>query len=153
MLSKDKPVQGHVIYAEFRSEHGQTRQIFFTPDGYNNAGTFVGMKAYYRVVSSGTPRKQWRTTMTSYKDVRNAVEGVEGDLPMFDEEWANNRLMVMHRTLDALSAQGWTMVGPPLVVEASKNDMDDVRGVKTPTKILYRINQSRLAAGYPADLF
>ena len=156
MLTKDKPVQGYVIYAEFC--HGEnTRQIFFTPDGFTSEGRFVPMTAFYRTVSKDNPRKQWKTTTCHSRDVREALAADEaGNAPaldMFTSEWAQDRLGVISGYMRQLVAHGWTMTGAPLVVEASKQDMADVSAYKTPTKIIYRINQSRNAAGFPADLF
>jgi len=156
MLDKDKAVQGYVIYAEFRKD-GATRQIFFTPDGYTNVGTLVPMRAHYRTVAKDYPRKQWRTTTTESRDIRDTLEAAErGDhysLATYTDSWAQERLIIIARYLDYMITNSWEPVGTPLVVEASKTDMDDVAAMKTPAKIIYRINQSRLAAGFPADLF
>lgn len=158
MLTKDKPVQGYVIYGEFRSSYTpcSTRQIFFTPDGFTTDGRFVPMTAFYRAVSEVTPRKQWKTTLSRGTEVRSALTRVEhgGEvLDIFSPTWAESRVSIIGGYMHQLTTAGWTMVGPPLVVEASKQDMDDVIACKTPTKIIYRIYQSRTAAGYPAELF
>lgn len=156
MLTKDQPVQGYVIYGEF-TRGGHTRQIFFSPDGYTSHGSFVGMKAHYRTVSAEMPRKQWKITSTHSNPVSKILAAAESGEPVvldeFTEEWAENRLVPVTSYLNDLILRGWQMVGTPLVVEASKQDMDDIAALKTPTKILYRIKQSRAAAGFPAELF
>lgn len=161
MLDKDKAVQGYVIYAEFRTpaeiSNAQTRQVFFTPDGFTTSGTFVPMRAHYRTVAATSPRKQWSTTTTNSRDVAEVLEAADmGEyysLAPFTEEWAHSRLIIIHRYFDHMMSYNWKPVGTPLVVEASKHDMDDIAAIKTPTKIIYRINQSRTAAGFPAELF
>jgi hypothetical protein len=157
MLDKDKPVQGYVIYAEF-TLGDETRQIFFTPDGYTSLGHLVPMQAHYRTVGKHTPRKQWKNTNLSTRDLVPALSAAAaGDPDPFgplNEEWAENRVLTVIRGyLSQIISREWKMVGAPLVVEASKQDMDDIHGYKTPTKIIYRLNQTRLAAGYPAELF
>ena len=156
MLDKDKAVQGYVVYAEFRKD-GATRQVFFTPDGYTTSGSLVPMRAHDRTVAKEYPRKQWRTTTTDGRDIRDTLEAAErGDhysLATYTDSWAQERLNIVARYFDYMITYSWEPVGIPLVVEASKTDMDDVAAMKTPAKIIYRINQSRLAAGFPADLF
>jgi hypothetical protein len=44
------------------------------------------------------------------------------------------------------------MVGKPMFVEVSKKDLTDVSTGKTPTKVIYRIGQTRSAQGFP-ELF
>jgi len=161
MLDKDKPVQGYVIYAEFQHAVYGTRQIFFTPDGFTSTGRLVPMQAHYRTISKDTPRKQWKTTYAGNADLATAIsrsESGEGDFhaltATLSEEWAETRVLsVLRAYLNQTIINNWTMVGSPLVVEASKQDMDDIVQRKTPTKIIYRINQSRVAAGYPEELF
>ena len=156
MLDKDKPVQGYVVYAEFRKD-GQTRQVFFSPDGYTTDGRFVPMRAHYRNVSKDFPRKQWRTTLTDSRDIKVVLDAAQSgesySLAAFTNDWADTRLKIVARYFDYMITYGWEQVGVPLVVEASKHDMDDIAAVKTPNKVIYRINQSRTAAGFPAELF
>lgn len=156
MLDKDKPVQGYVVYAEFRKD-GQTRQVFFTPDGFTTSGHFVAMRAHYRTISKDFPRKQWKTTHTDGIEIRDtlaaAERGEEYSVLKFTQDWAKERVSIINRYFDYMMTYDWTPIGTPLVVEASKHDMDDISALKTPTKIIYRINQTRTAAGFPADLF
>jgi hypothetical protein len=51
-----------------------------------------------------------------------------------------------------LVAGGWTLVQKPILVEVSRKDYDSIRARKTPTKLLYRVYQSRKALGFPEDL-
>jgi len=150
MLDKDKPVQGYVVYSEFR-QGGSTLQMFFTPDGFTTDGRFVGMKIHRRVVSSITPKKQWKISSAPDREVRKFV--VDGEPNTFDADFADTRLGFCHSLLNSMMGGSWEMVKHPIVVEASKKDMDDLLALKTPTKIIYRINQTREAAGFPENLF
>jgi len=149
-MDKDKPVQGYVVYTEFR-QGASTLQMFFTPDGFTTEGRFVGMKRHHRVISEATPKKQWKISSAPDHDVRNNV--VDGEPLTYDAEFADERLGFCHSLLNTMLNGGWEMVKHPVVVEASKKDMDDLAAFKTPTKIIYRINQTREAAGFPESLF
>jgi hypothetical protein len=48
-----------------------------------------------------------------------------------------------------LVANEWQLVKEPVLIETSKNDLSELAESKTPTKIIYRINQSRKALGFP----
>lgn len=150
MLDKEQPVQGFAVYAEFR-KGGTTHQVFFTPDGFNNAGNFVSLKVHRRSISSSAPKKQWRTTSAPDGDIRSAL--ADGSTIVPSEEWVKSRLHFCNLLFEQMINQGWTMTGTPLVVEVSKRDMDDIGSFRTPTKVIYRINQSRDAAGFPAELY
>ena len=52
---------------------------------------------------------------------------------------------------DAIVAQGWELRIKPLVLEVSQVDLDDIAKGKTPYKLMYRMQQCRLKAGFPAD--
>lgn len=150
MLDKTKPVQGYVVYGEFR-RGGTTHQVFFTPDGFNSIDNYVPFKVHRRTISAGAPKKQWKTSSAPDADIRTAI--AEGVSFTPTREWAESRLHFCSVLFDQMLAQGWEMIGTPLIVEASKRDMDDLGSYKTPAKIIYRINQSRDAAGFPADLY
>lgn len=151
MLDRDKDVQGVAVYAEFRrtTVSGTTMKLFVMPDGYTSEGTMMPAMLYRRVVTEHTPRKQWRRSPFGAK----AIEDLGGE-PLSDDkaqEWAEQRAMFIDSLFDGLANGQWELVGKPLFVEVSKKDLDDVAKYTTPTKVIYRINQSRAAAGYPAS--
>jgi hypothetical protein len=47
----------------------------------------------------------------------------------------------------------WTLVGEPLFVEVSRRDLDDVSAHKTPSKVVYRVTQTRTAKKFPDTLY
>lgn len=144
MLDKEKEVQGLAIYGEFR-KGSDTLQIIVTPDGYTPDGKFVPMKTHRRVVSANAPRSQWKSL---------GCYGIDdAEFPQFSAQWAEKRVRNIHSVLNQMELHGWLPVAPPLVVEASRKDMADISDLATPTKIIYRIQVSRTAAGYPAELF
>jgi hypothetical protein len=44
------------------------------------------------------------------------------------------------------------MTNEPILTETSKKDLEDVKLGKTPNKMLYRINQTKTALGFPAEI-
>jgi hypothetical protein len=146
MLDTEKEVQGVALYAEW-TKPGSLTQIFFTPDGYSNDGSFMRARMYRRNITAENPRKQWKTTPLygSYEDHR------------FEEEddkktYSANRAYPMREYFKALIHGGWAMVNEPLLIEVSKKDMDDIQLNKTPNKFLYRVDLTKKAKGFPEPL-
>lgn len=145
-MDKDKAVQGITVYAEF-ARHNATTQIIICGDGYNSAGTLVKGQIIRRTVSTGAPKAQWKFS-------RLSVE-LDESIEMTDEHKASNadmRLRYATSLFDQVLAGAWTMVKHPILVEVSRKDFDSIGEGKAPTKMLYRIAQSRTALDFPADL-
>ena len=136
------------MYAEFR-RHKSTLQMLLTPDGYAESGEIVSAALYRRVVSAESPKKQWRSSF-----LRNLGADSEVILDTDEAKDINMDLRMSFAVgwLDSLAGGGWVIVKEPILVEASKKDMTDISTQTTPKKMLYRINQSRTALGYPEDL-
>jgi hypothetical protein len=144
MLDKDRAVQGIGVYAEFARPR-QTVQIVIVPDGFDNDGHQVSASVIRRQITDVTPKKQWKfanlpaigATTIPTDEILNYSEG---------------RLRYSSGLFDQLVAGGWTLVQKPILVEVSRKDYDSIRARKTPTKLLYRVYQSRKALGFPEDL-
>lgn len=149
MLDNTKDVQGITLYAEFRKP-GAMMQMFITPDGYANDGSEVPASLFRRVTTPTSPKKQWRNSNLS----SHAVRALNGEpLPNErKEEFAEQRLSFATQLFDSLRSGGWTLMKEPLLIETSKKDLDDIKSSKTPNKLLYRINQTRDAQGFPAEI-
>jgi hypothetical protein len=65
---------------------------------------------------------------------------------------AEKRYAIAETLFDSLLSGGWTIEKEPLFIETSKKDMTDIRLGKTPNKMLYRINQTRKAQGFPESI-
>lgn len=144
MLDKEKAVQGVAVYAEF-ARPGATTQIIITPEGYTNDRVRVPATIIRRTISEGTPKKQWRFTRLANTDRR--IHSDDDKIP-----YAEDRLRYAVTLFEQLMSGGWALVKKPILIEASKKDYDDIRMSKTPTKMIYRISQSRAALDFPADL-
>lgn len=145
MIDATKEVQGTAIYAEFSKGAGNTMMLLVTPDGYTTEGHLVESSVYRRVVTSYSPKRQWRNTrLVDHIAVGDTVgSGIE------KVAYAENRLAGMRSVFESLISHGWALVKQPLFIEVSKRDLDDIRNRKTPSKIIYRINQSRKALSFP----
>lgn len=143
-MDASKDVQGVGIYAEFARENATT-QIIICPEGYDNAGRKVGLSVVRRVVTTETPKKPWRFSILPDTPVAEVLEEEK-------DGFCAERLAVPATLFDQILSGGWKMVVEPILLEVSKKDLDDIGVKKTPTKLIYRINQSRTALGFPENL-
>jgi hypothetical protein len=142
-MDATKEVQGTALYAEFSKGASGTLMLLITPDGYSEDGEKVEASLYRRVVTSYSPKRQWRNTRMP--EVRAALAMPNDEKPAYAEQ----RLASSFSLLEQIITHGWTLVKQPLFVEVSKRDLSDIRNRRTPSKIIYRINQSRKALGFP----
>lgn len=149
MLDKTRDVQGIALYAEFRKP-GAMLQLFITPDGYALDDKEVPATLWRRVLTPATPKKQWRNSSISMK----ALTELNGEaLPNEKrEEFTERRMSFATQLFDSLKSGGWSLTKDALFIETSKKDLEDVKQSKTPNKLLYRINQTRDAQGFPAEI-
>ena len=147
-----KSVQGVALYGEF-ARTGATTQIIVSPDGYDTEGNEVPMCIIRRTVTTSSPRKQWRFSSLVEGDTIPTLMHDKGlTLEQAKERYCDERMRYASGLFEQIVRGDWTLVGDPILVEVSKIDLDAIRDNKTPTKLIYRINQSRTAQGYPADL-
>jgi hypothetical protein len=137
----EKKVQGTALYVEFKNEFNQIFQLFITPDGWNEYGNFSVARAYYRRLSVSQPKKQWKIQSLQ----RGLVDSVTG---VTSEAHREERLLTLAWIMKRVSISS-TIVGKPFFVEVSQKDLTDVSNSKTPTKVVHRINQTRIALSYP----
>lgn len=143
-MEKGKPVQGVALYGEFSRVNATTQMVIF-PDGYTSDGHLVQATIMRRTVTKHSPKKQWRF------DRLAKIETVITD----DENKASagfERMQYATTLFEQLIRGEWKLVKKPILVEVSMKDYDTIRDGKTPTKLIYRISQSRNALDYPEDL-
>jgi hypothetical protein len=149
MLDATKDVQGIALYAEFRKP-GALMQILITPDGYAVDGKEVPASLWRRVTTPLTPKKQWRNSALSWR----AISDLNGEAlaNAMKETFTENRMSFATQLFDGIKNGGWQITKEPILIETSKKDLEDVRQSKTPNKMLYRINQTKTALGFPAEI-
>jgi hypothetical protein len=151
MLDKEKPIQGVSVYAEF-VRTGMRTELFITPDGFTPTGELVPAKIYRRVVSTEKPKKLWQQTTVQFAEDMAQV-GVKdlSDISL-KEQYVDKRLEHLQSIFAGLIGGDWEMKNDPFLVETSQNDLVEIYKGDTPVKIVYRINQSRKALGFPAEI-
>jgi len=149
MLDATKDVQGIALYAEFRKP-GAMMQIIITPDGYAADGKEVPASLWRRVTTPLTPKKQWRNSALSWR----AISDLNGEqlANAMKETFTENRMSFATQLFDGIKNGGWEITKEPILIETSKKDLEDVKQSKTPNKMLYRINQTKTALGFPAEI-
>jgi len=148
-MELDKAVQGVAVYLEFARTNATT-QIIIAPDGYTSDGVLVPSTLVRRTVTTNSPKKQWRfARLLTASDVSSIVPTVdENTMSQFAEE----RSKYAATLFDQLLRGDWKFVKTPILIEASKKDYDSIMQAKTPTKMIYRIAQSRTALDFPAEI-
>jgi hypothetical protein len=153
MIDIDKEVQGTVLYTEFRKP-GAMVQMFITPQGHTLNGVLVNSRFYRRTITTYSPKKQWKfNTFYPYSDemVAEVLEGNSIDSQEGKDNYLASRLQKYENIFHQLKDGEWN-AQKPFFVEISKKDYTDIYLDKTPTKVIYRINQTRDALGFPSDL-
>lgn len=147
MIDKEKDVQGIALYAQFHKP-GAMFQLLMTPDGYNEAEEAVRSSLYRRVVTHASPKKQWRSS-----NVRNGdPAGVDFEDEAHRANLAEHRMGFATQLFDSLLTGKWELHKEPIYLEVSKKDLTDIQAGRTPTKLMYRINQSREALSFDTEL-
>jgi hypothetical protein len=147
MLDIEKPIQGVSVYAEF-AKPGYRTELFITPDGFSNEGKVVPAKIFSRITSADKPKKVWQQYTVQLAEDMAKV----GETPLDEtmrEDYVAKRLAHLENVFVGLIANEWQIVKEPVLIETSKNDLSEIAESKTPVKIIYRINQSRKALGFP----
>ena len=151
MLDKEKSIQGVSVYAEF-VKSGYRTEMFITPDGYTPTGEIVPAKIYRRVVSKDKPKKLWQQTTVQFAEELAKVGSTDLSEIGLKDTYVSKRLEHLNSIFAGLVEGDWQLVNDPILIETSQNDLVDINKGETPIKIVYRINQSRKALGFPAEI-
>jgi hypothetical protein len=151
MLDKEKPIQGVSVYAEF-AKTGYRTEMFITPDGFTPSGDLVPAKIYRRVVSKEKPKKLWQQTTVQFAEELAQVGSKDLAELGLKDTYVSKRLEHLNSIFAGLVEGDWQLVNDPILIETSQNDLVEIYKGETPIKIVYRINQSRKALGFPAEI-
>lgn len=131
---------GKTVYLEFRNSSGlSVVQFFMTPTARipSNPSVVVDPTIYRRQLTASMPKRQWRTfTMHAAN---------------FVENFKTEERLTVHTTnyFGRLANGGFALVKEPIVVDTSADDLADIRALRTPYKLLGRIQKVRKAKGFP----
>jgi hypothetical protein len=149
-------IQGFAVYFEIARGSSTVVQFLLTPDGFNMDNDFVGARMYYRQLSSAQPRKQWQGYTLEKDTILKLLTDTDMSISLIpaSEDFTENRL---DKTIGNLIKRlhydnNWRITYKPLVVEVSKKDLSDISSWKTPTKVIYRVQQVKKSVGFPETL-
>lgn len=146
-------VAGKALYLEFR-HGGNTQQVIFTPEGITASGKAVPMTCYRRRISAMNPRKTWKQVSSSISSDKNPMTGAYTPLQKEHAVLVSHNILSFTDSLfNQLITQGWKLYMQPIVVEVTKEDLDEVRMSKTPYKIIGRITRCRRVLKFGEELF
>lgn len=145
-MEKGKSVQGFALYLEFSKEESRDNrmaQILVVPAGYNEDDKFVGQRILWRVVSNVEPKKQWRFLHSMSGNQEKEVSENLSAESLMKNTWKGNWLVSPFHWVKSAGYKAQKAVH----IEISKKDFTDLGNSKTPTKLIYRMNQIRSASG------
>jgi hypothetical protein len=147
MLDKEKEVQGVALYAQLHKPGAMT-QLIITPDGFDEKGDKVLASLYRRIVTHESPKKQWRSSIIPTA----VIEDMDFEDGTHRADFAQARIGFASQLFDSLLTGKWELHKEPIYLEVSKKDLTDIREAKTPTKLLYRVNQTREALNFETEI-
>jgi hypothetical protein len=133
-------VAGYAMYLELRHTEVPNRvtQILISPEGMTSAHAQVPMVMYSRRLTSVQPKKQWRRS--------SSMLTLHTTAPA---DRAAARVRTARDYIEGLARANWKVYKEPIVVEATPEDLEDIRQGKTPYKLLGRVWKSRKYLGFP----
>ena len=161
-----KEVQGVATYLEFSGYEGSSViQIVITPEMIDSRGKLVPAAVFRRQISTATPRKQWRSSSLFNMNHDVTYNFQSENLQQIAKRFQDNGFLAAEDDTKLLSLtrmepffayfkqlgnRGYKLVKEmPLHAEVSKQDADSIASDKLPSKLMYRIQQVRLANGFP----
>jgi hypothetical protein len=144
-MDTTKAVQGVAVYFEFARSMATT-QVILVPDGYTSSDDLVPATIVRRTITKHSPKKQWKFSRLPNAEVSELLG--DEDIAAYTE----GRMKYASTLFDQLISGSWHLIKSPILIEASKKDYDSISTSKTPTKMIYRISQSRSALDFPDQL-
>lgn len=138
-MTQNSSVVGHALYLEFKNESTVYQMVFLPPaDGSLGRSPFT---VFRRQLSPAVSRKSWRFyTATASSGSEFAIPGSASSAREVGSNWIGQ---VTDNVMQQLINRGWKLYKEPIVVELTKDDIDDAHRGKIPYKALGRINKVR----------
>lgn len=154
-------IVGKGLYLEFVPAEPKASnpvlQVLFTPEGYDENGTYTQFAMHSRTISENSPRKQWRVTRCGNSNAELLTSGTPVGQTQA-QELAVQMLDRFERSLyKAVFPKGdvapeWKLRSKPIAVEITSFDLVEVNEYKTPAPALRRIQKCRVALDFPEKL-
>lgn len=156
-MTNNNPVVGTGLYLEARRTTPEliyTMQFMLLPEGKMPSGETVPMTSFWRRLSRDHTRRNWsvsaspKTSVSVLTDptIAALVSSVRGTAAAF----ALSKFV--ERNLTNLTKYEYELVGQPILVDVTVEDVMQARLGKTPYKVIGRINKVRKAYKYPEEL-
>lgn len=140
------------------SSNKYVQQVLITPEGQIGTSVTVPMSLFTRRLSTTQPRRTWRNSSAGSATAANVFASTSPlsasgtrEMTAIDEMTKFLTPRINSLTLPDPAGIRWNMVGVPIVVEVTDDDLEDIRLGKTPYKVFGRVWKSRTKLGYPKD--
>ncbi len=153
-------IVGKGLYLEFVPATDPTStkvmQVLFTPEGFDEKGTYTQFSMHSRTISETSPRKQWRITKCGTEN-QTLLSGTDPIGQVKAQELAVQMVERFEKSLQKAVAPTsatpvWKLRGKPIAVEITSFDLAEVNDWKTPLPALRRIQKCRVALDFPEKL-
>ena len=136
------------LYIEMRKYSNTAQVLILPPMKTNSLGEATPMRILSRQISTSHPRRSWRFYKSS---VSSEIYETE------DIDVAVTQTIPFIRDIEhyfrGFKNAGWEVYKTPLAVEATYEDLKDVKEGNTPQALMRRLNRARVGAGYSEELF
>jgi hypothetical protein len=151
------------LYFEFHREpqdgkQASTFQVIVYPDFFNpDTKTYHKHGYFHRQLTSSTPKRPWSRVTLHARPVR---EPVAEDTPDVLQSVTSTEQEQLRKAIDhafeslwrQLERSGFVLRQRPFTIEVSNVDMHDISSGSTPYAVIRRVNRSREALKFPAEL-
>ena len=139
----DTTVVGKSIYIEFRDEKNiRAFQLLLTPKTRvpSNPSSIADPTMYRRQLTPSTPKRQWKCIPMRSADYESEATPLD------------TRLSSVDNILQQLVRGGYKVFKEPIIVDTSEADLDQIRKMRTPYKLIGRVEKVRKAKGFPSKV-
>lgn len=137
-MTTDNPINvGYAAYFELR-KGAQTWQLLITPSSPEGLDVQTPASMFRRRLMPSAPRKMW-------KQIASTSMAPGADITA--------KASFLHPMLDSLVSNQWKVYMQPIIVETTREDLQDVRQGKVPYKVIGRVLKCRKALKFSDKLF
>lgn len=145
------------LYLELKRDTPEiiyTAQMLILPEGKTSDGIDVPMTTFYRRISRVHPRRNWSCTSASTYATRLWTNPSLAYLvsPARTDKIVEDISAILRRQFETFTKYDYTLVGEPIVIEVTAEDLSSARLGRMPYKVLGRVNKGRKALKYPEKI-
>lgn len=155
-MTLDEGISGIALYFEVKSDEVDqfVSQFIVIPKSMGSDGTVLEQRIHTRAVTAKRPQPAWRKFSTDEDTEAQPSERSSGRYIQHNDtqsavEKGLNQLRSCMTVIDPILFSSYSLVGEPLLVEFSEQDVQDMIEDKTPRGLIGRINRLREAREFP----